>query len=128
MLGAGVPEDVLEQLIPRGIDPHMLKVARESVLGQWGYIERLPFFGRLGAKSIGEKAKLSWERVFLSRDEMAARYRASRDSKYFHFYYALRLWDVILIYGSDAMTRARLMRRSRGRDRNAPLVKWLKED
>ena len=128
VLGARVPEDVLEQLIPGGIDQRILMVARESVLGQGGYIERLPFFGRLGAKSIGEKAKLSWERFFLSRDEMAARYPAARNSRHLYFYYALRLRDVIGAYLSHTLVRGRLMMQGRGSDRNASLVNWLKQD
>jgi len=86
-------------------------------------MERMPFFGRLGAKSFGEKAKLSWERVFVSRGEMAAMYPASRDSKHVWFYYALRLRDVVRTYWFHAQQR-RVMQR-RGRDRNASLFNWL---
>ena len=125
MLGAGVPDDILKQLVPGGIDQRILMRARESVLAKTGYAQRMPLFGRLGAKSLGEKLKLSWERVFLSRDEMAATYPASRGSKHFYLYYALRLRDVIRTYWSHTFRRARLMMQSRGHDRNAALVNWL---
>jgi hypothetical protein len=128
MLNAGVPDDVLDKLVPGGIDQRILTVARESVLGQGGYIQRLPFFGRLGAKSIGEKARLSWERVFLSREEMAATYPASRNTRHLYFYYTLRLRDVVGSALSHTFERGRLMMRGRGHDRNAALVNWLKED
>ncbi|MCX6842425.1 MAG: nucleotidyltransferase family protein [candidate division WOR-3 bacterium] len=128
MLGAGVPDDVLEQLVPGGIDARIIETAREAVLGQRGYHELMPFFGRLGAKCLGDKAKLFWERVFLSREEMAAIYPASRNSRHIYLYYALRLRDVIRTYWSHVLSRGRLLARSRRRDRTAALVKWLKED
>ena len=123
MLGADVPDEVLEQLVPGGINLPVLEAARESVLARTGYMERMPFFGRLGAKSLGEKLKLSWERVFLSRDEMAATYPASRDSKCLCFYYALRLRDVVRAYRFHVEQRRVV--RSPDRDRNAALVNWL---
>ena len=123
MLGADVPDEVLEQLVPGGISLPVLEAARESVLARTGYMERMPFFGRLGAKSLGEKLKLSWERVFLSRDEMAATYPASRDSKCLCFYYALRLRDVVRAYRFHVEQRRVV--RSPDRDRNAALVNWL---
>jgi len=91
-------------------------------------MQRMPFFGRLGAKSLSEKLKLSWERVFLSRDEMAATYPTSRDSKCFCLYYARRLRDVIRTYWSHTFRRGRLMVQSRGRDPSTALVNWLTEE
>lgn len=125
MLGAAVPDAVLQQLVPGDIDPRILEAARESVLARSGYMERMPFFGRLGAKSLGEKLMLSWERIFLSRDEMAVTYPASRGSRHLYPYYALRLRDVIRTYWSHTFRRGRLMVQSRGRDRNTALVNWL---
>ena len=87
---------------------------------------RICFFHLRGVKSFGGKAKLSWERVFLSRDEMAATYPASRNSRHLHFYYALRLGHVTRSFGTHALRRARLMVQSRGRDRKDSLVNWLK--
>ena len=126
MVGAGVPDDVLERLVPGGIDQRIIEAARESVLTQAGYLQRMPFFGRLGVESLGDKAKLSWERIFLSRGEMAAIYPASRDSKYLYFHYALRLRDVIRAFVSHIRRRGRLMTRSRRHNRKDPLVNWLK--
>ena len=129
MLGAGVPDDVLEQLVPGGIDQRILETAKESVLGQTGgYMQLMPFFGRLGATSFGDRTKLSLERVFLSRGEMAAMYPASCDSRHLSFYYVLRLRDVIRTYWSHTFRRGRLMMHGRGGDPNASLVNWLKED
>jgi len=126
MLGTGVPDDVLERLVPGGIARRVLEMARESVLTQTGYGQWAPFFDLVGAKSLGDKAKLSWERVFLSRGEMAAVCPASRGSRHLYFYYVLRLRDVIRTYGAHTLRRARLMMQSRGRDRKASLVNWLR--
>ena len=128
MLGTGVPDDVLEQLVPGGLGQRLLEAARDCALTQTGYDPRVPrpFFDEWRAESLGDKARLPWKRVFLSRDEMAARYPASRDSRHFYFYYALRLRDVIRNFGSHALSRGRLMVRSRGRGREVLLVNWLK--
>jgi hypothetical protein len=126
MLGAGVPDGVLERLVPGGIDQRILDTARQSVLAQTGHGQWAPFFDLLGVESIGDKARVFSERVFLSRGEMAVKYPASRDSKHLYLYYALRLRDVIRTFGFHALRRARLMMLSRGRDRNASLLNWLK--
>jgi hypothetical protein len=116
-------------LVPGGIDQRILETAKESVLGQTGgYMQLMPFFGRLGATSFGDRTKLSLERVFLSRGEMAAMYPASCDSRHLSFYYVLRLRDVIRTYWSHTFRRGRLMMHGRGGDPDASLVNWLKED
>ena len=128
MLGAGVPDDVLEQLVPGGLDRRILETARESVLAQTGYSQGVPLFDLQGAHSLGDKVRLSWKKVFLSRDEMAAIYPASRDSRHLYFYNVLRLRDVIRSFGSHTLKRGLPVIRSRGRDRKVSLVNWLKED
>ena len=127
MLDTEVPAEVLERLVPGGFDQRILETARERVLaqtpdGQW--VAR-PFFEQRGVRSIGDKVKLSWGRVFLSRGEMAEMYPASRDSKHPWFYYALRLRDVIRTFRSHALERGRLTTRSRGRNRYVALFNWL---
>jgi hypothetical protein len=124
-MGAELPDGVLEQLVPGGIDRRILETARQSVLAQTDYGLSVPLFRLRGAKSLSDMAKLSWGRVFLSRGEMAAVYPASRESKHLWFYYALRVKDVIRNYWSHTVRRGRLMMRSRGRDRNASLFNWL---
>jgi hypothetical protein len=126
LMDAGVPDDVLERLVPGGIAQRVLEMARESVLTQNGYEEMTPLFDLLGAQSLGDKAKLSWGRVFLSREEMAAKYPASRNSRHLGRYYVLRLRDVTRTFGSYALKRGRSMMRIRGRDRRVLLVNWLK--
>jgi hypothetical protein len=128
MLGAGVPDDVLEQLVPGGIDQRILATARESVLSRTGYRQWVSLLDILGVESLGDKVRLLWERVFLSRGEMAETYPASRNARHLYRYYALRLRDVIRTYWSHTFRRGRLMMHGRGGDPNASLVNWLKED
>ena len=127
LLGAGVPDDVLEHLVPGGLDRRVFEAARQSALTRTGYDQWQPFFDKMRATALGDKAKLSWRRVFLSRDEMAATYPASRDMRYLYFYYARRVGHLVRSYTTHTLRRARLML-GRGRDRNAALVRWLKED
>ena len=126
LLDAGVPDDVLERLVPGGLDQRVLETARQSVLAQTGYGPWTPFFDLRGARSLGDKVKLFRKRVFLSRDEMAAIYPASRDSRHLYLYYALRLKDVMRVFWSHNLRRGLPMIRSRGQDRNVSLVNWLK--
>jgi hypothetical protein len=127
LLAAAVPDGVLEQLVPGGPDRRILETARESVLAETGYGRRLPpFLDLVGAKSLGDKARLPWKRVFLSRDEMAARYPASREAKHLWFYYALRLRDLTRVYWDYNLTRYREKTRGLKRSREVSLVNWLK--
>lgn len=125
MLGEKVPDDVLGRLIPAGLDQRLLETARQSVLARTGYGPWVPLFHLRGARSLGDKAKLSWLRVFLSPGEIAAMYPAARDSKLIYFYYALRFGDALRKLAVHALRRGWLLMRSRGRDQHASLFNWL---
>ncbi len=126
LLDAGVPDDVLQRLVPRGITRRVLETARESVLTWTGYEEIMPILGLLGAKSIGDKAKLFRERVFLSREEMAAKYPASSTAIHLRLYYVLRLRDVIRTFGDHNLRQCRVMMRNLVRGRKVSLLNWLR--
>jgi hypothetical protein len=126
LLDAEVPDAVLNRLVPSGIDSRILETARESVLARTDYKQWVPFFDEFGARSFGDKARVSWERIFLSRAEMASRYPAARTARSLWPYYALRVRDVARAFGSYVLRRARLMMLSR--DPSAALVKWLNGD
>jgi hypothetical protein len=125
MLDAGVPDAVLAQLVPGGIPRCILDAARDSVLTRSSHMETIPLFRRLGARSLGERARLARERAFLSRDELAVVYPAARTSRHLYLYYARRLLAVIRTYFSHVIRRARLQLGTRGRDPSAALVRWL---
>ena len=124
MLGAGVPDDVLERLLPGGLDQQVLETAMESVLTQVDYRPWVPFFDVPGVRSLGGMVRLTWKRVFLSRDEMTVKYPASRGARHLGFYYVLRLRDGLRAFGAHALRRGR-SRRSRGRGRRASLTSRL---
>jgi hypothetical protein len=127
LLAAGVPEDAPERLVPGGLDRRAFEAARQAVLTQTSYDQWLPFFDKMHATTLGARLKLSWKRVFLSRDEMAATYPASRDANHLYSYYVRRVGHLAESYATHSLRRARLIL-SRERDRNAALVRWLKED
>jgi len=127
MFGAEVPNDVLERLVPGGPDQRVIEAAQDSVLTQTGYDRMIPHsYDHLGAESVGDKARLVGRRVFLSREDMAAKYPASRNAKHFWFYYVLRFRDVIRTYWSHVLARARLMTRNLGNSRQVSLANWLR--
>jgi hypothetical protein len=76
--------------------------------------------------SLGRKAKLSRERVFLSREAMAARYPASRGARHLGFYYLLRLRDVLRAFGVLMLRRGLPLVRHRTQDPAVSLANWLK--
>jgi hypothetical protein len=126
MMGTSVPDGVPEQLVPGGIDEQVLEIARQSVLTDTGYDPWTPVSGLVGARSLGDKAKLLWERVFLSRDLMAAVYPGSRHSRHLYFYYALRLRDVIRNRGATVLHLARSPGYRRSASKSGVVANWLR--
>jgi hypothetical protein len=128
MFGVRVPEEVLERLVLGGLDQHILEMARESVTTQMSSLgcATRPVRDLWGTKSIGDKARLLWQRVFCSREEMAKMYPASRDSKHFYFFYALRLRDVLRYHGAS-VPRIMLSREIRqSASKMIAVTDWLK--
>lgn len=128
MLGANVPEDILEQLVRGGIDANLLGEAEECVLAQepfhtWAL---LPFANRLGGESGWGKVKAIREAVFPSRGKMGRRYPASRGARHVWPYYVLRLFDLPRRYGLPALRQGFQMMRVRKSDRSPSLARWLR--
>jgi hypothetical protein len=127
MFGAEVPDGVIERLVPGGPDQCVVEAASESVLTRAGYDKMIPLsYDHLGAESVGDKARLVWRRIFLSREDMGVKYPASRDAKHFWFYYVLRLRDVMGTYWSHVLARARLTARNTVSSRQTLVASWLK--
>jgi hypothetical protein len=127
MLGAAVPDDVLEWMVPEGLDQRKLETAQESIIAQTDCLRSGSLVDRWGAMSIGGKAKLSWERIFLSREKMAVLYPASRKAKHFWLYYVLRLRDVARTLVAHVLRRGLPTKRSGMEGRNAALANWLED-
>jgi hypothetical protein len=128
LLGTGVPDDVLERLVPEGIDEHVLETARQSVLADTGYDPWTPVSGLVGSRSLGDKAKLLWERVFLSRDQMARVYPASRNSRCLCSYYGLRLRDVVRNRGATVLRLVRSPGYRQSASKSAVVANWLRSE
>ncbi|MBM3313510.1 hypothetical protein FJY70_02825 [candidate division WOR-3 bacterium] len=107
VLPAQIPDAAFEQLVPGGIDPRVLEAAKALNLSQTRIGQPMSLFRMLGASSTTEKVKFAWDRVFLSREELAERYPAALGSRHLALYYARRLWDVFLAYVHHACARAR---------------------
>jgi len=128
MLAAGVPDDVLERLVPGGIDARLLKQAAECVLVQEGYDNwsLLPFPNRLGGKWTLERMKALRDAIFLSRDELASKYPRARDSRHLWPYHVLRSRDLLRNYGRATLRQGLRLMRVRERDSTSSLDGWLK--
>jgi hypothetical protein len=128
MLGAEVPGEVLERLVPGGLDANLLGKARECVLAQepfhtWAL---LPFPNRLGGKSSWGKVQALRQAVFPSRYKMGRRYPVSRGARHLWPYYVLRLVDLPLRYGVSTLRQGLRMMRARKSDNVPSLAKWLR--
>ncbi len=125
VLGARVPCEAVQQLVPGGIDPLALEGAYQSVLTHTGHGQWLPFFEVANAPSLSDMTGLSLNRVFLSRKEMAATYPESRGARLLHPYYIRRVGHVLRTYVIHTLRRAWLMAHRPARDRDAALSEWL---
>ena len=128
MSGAEVPEDVLERLIPGGLDDQVLGAARQAALGGGGFETWTPVSGLVGARSFGDMVKLFWERVFLPRDEMARVYPASRGSRHLFPFYLLRFWDAIRLHGASVLRLVRSPRYRQNKSKDAIVANWLRSE
>jgi hypothetical protein len=130
LLAVPVPEDVLGQLVPGGLDSRMLKEATKYVLAQERYRDdwallHLP--NRWGDKSTREKVKALWEMAsFPSRSQKVLRYPRSRDSRHLWPHYVLRLVALSREYGRAALQQSFRMMRIHKRDRTPSLAGWLR--
>ena len=128
MLGTGVPDGVLERLVPGGIDENVLEIAKQSVLADTGYDPWTPVSGLVGAGSFGDKARLLWERIFLSRDQMAVVYPASRNSRFLCLYYVLRFREVMRNRGATLLRLARSPSYRQTASKDAVVANWLRSE
>jgi hypothetical protein len=128
MLGGAVPDDVVERLVPGGLDPRILEMASEAFAARLSSPEYVSRSVRdlWGARSLGDRARLFWNRVFVSRSEMAEKYPQSRNAKHLCFYYARRLRDVMDAHGPDVprVVQSRDLRQRASK--MASVAEWLK--
>jgi len=126
LLNAVVPDDALERLVSGGIDKHVLEMARQAVLAETGYTPWSSVSGLLGARTLGDKAKMLWKRVFISRDEMGRVYPKSSGSRFLGRYYALRLRDAMRDRGATALKLASSPEYAQSELESTAVANWLR--
>lgn len=106
LLGAKVPEGVMDELRPGNFDERFVALAKDQIFGRkvrtgqplsmWPAVAQF-----WGAGRLRDKVRLFWMGLFLPRESMARLYPVPVDSWKMKFYYAVRLRDLLRIYGRD---------------------------
>ncbi len=134
LLGAAVPDDLMNAIKPGNFDERFMLLARERIFayGQWNS-EGLSAFPNIvqfwGSARLLNKGTLLLRRAFPSRREMARRYPAPSDSLRIYFYYPVRIKDLLLRHGRRVfrlLWRNEAMRGLAGQaNEMTALKKWL---
>jgi hypothetical protein len=106
LLGVVFPAGVMESLKPSDFDNRFVALAKDQIfsrrprdgqpLSMWPAVARF-----WGSASVNDKVSLFLKGFFLPRDAMARLYPAPADSLRIYFYYAVRLRDLLRVYGRD---------------------------
>ncbi|MGA9350203.1 MAG: nucleotidyltransferase family protein [Anaerolineae bacterium] len=113
LLGAAVPDEILDTLRPDDFDLQVVAGARERIFSDRDSTADAsslsPNLAQLwGPRRLQDKAILLLKSAFPSPEVMAQMYPALPDSKRIYLYYPVRLKDLLLRYGRAAW---RLLRR-----------------
>ncbi|MBI4767436.1 MAG: nucleotidyltransferase family protein [Deltaproteobacteria bacterium] len=134
LLGASVPEDLLETIRPHDFEEPIMDWAREQIFAVRARNSASPFISPNVAQLGGQrrllgKVSLVFERTFPSRQEMVQLYPSASDSPRLSFYYLVRLRDLFLGHRRQVW---RLLRRdealkalARQENNFTSLKKWL---
>lgn len=78
LIGAEVPEDILDQLVPGGIDPGLLETARECILTHTSCRKgsARPLHDVFGPGSLSDRMAVFWRKLLPPADVLAATYRS----------------------------------------------------
>jgi hypothetical protein len=98
----------------------------------WGEPHISYNFARLwGQANFGQKARLVWDRVFLSQDELSSKYDLQPSSPRVIYYYLVRLKDLLQRYIPLVRQKRSTQEKSReirSLDHDTALVDWLFSD
>ena len=110
LLNVPIPSEVYASLLPEGIDPELIELARSQLLDRERFEDRLtPDMVELNAtKNILKKLKIGLQRVFIPRIALARIYNVSPNSIKIVGFYWERLKYLVRNYGS---TLLRLLKR-----------------
>ncbi len=97
MMGANVPQDIIQSLKPEDAEPKLLSIGKEQVFME-KYVSASvpqPMVDLVESKGIIHKIKTVWNRIFLPREFMVTRYPVQPGSVKIYWYYLVRLWEAV---------------------------------
>jgi len=129
-LGVAVPQEVLAALGADALEGAMLAVAMEHLIACTELPDDLRTAPNLlalaGKRGVVQKTRTVLSRVFVSRAELALLYGLPERSPRLHFYYAVRLRDLLRRYtGSAWALSVSDPELAVAAARQARLVKWV---
>ncbi len=130
LVGATVPDAVLECLQPGAGEAAIVELARRQLFSDKLIASEItPSFAELAtAQHLFEKIRIFWQRIFVSKEYLAAHYALPVDSPYLYLWYPRRVLSLLRRYrsrflqmqGGDAQLDGIVTRK---RD----IVGWLEE-
>ena len=103
LVGAKIPDYVLERLRPADMTDTLLATVRSQVFGDKRIAASIPvrLAEFLESRSFIDKMRIFWQRVFVSRAVMASKYPAPVDSMRLYGYYPKRVFDLLRHHGHN---------------------------
>jgi hypothetical protein len=134
LLGAFVPDDLLETIKPNDFDEHFMAIAMKQIFPNGiGTSHGLPLSSNIsqlwGSKRLLDKMKILFKTTFQSPEVMTLTYPPPPNSLRIYFYYPVRIIDLFKRYGPTVLRLLRhdqdiLVRTSR-RNEVTALKDWL---
>jgi len=98
---ANVPEDILERMRPDDITESVLEAARIQIFTDKQFADSIPapFAKLLKSTRLSDKIRIFWQRIFLSRAEIASAYSVPIGSVNIYVCYLRRIVDTLRKHG-----------------------------
>ena len=105
LLGAGVPEAVLDQCKPDQTDPKLIEWSKELVIEGW--LNEVPMTCNIpkivGPRTLAERYRNFMGILFPSKKVLATKYAVRSDSPLLYYYYLVRPRDILVRYASTLL-------------------------
>ena len=97
LLDAAVPEKVLGALRPADLPDGLIESSCRQIFTERRLASGVtqPFADFVTSRSLTDKMKILWRRIFLTRDDLALKYSVPSDSLKIYAFYPRRLFDVM---------------------------------
>lgn len=97
LVGAAVPEKVLKGLQSVEMKADIAELARRQIFSEKEIAREVTIsFAQLAAAtSLAGKMRIFWQRVFLTREQLAVRYELPADSRWLYACYPRRVFDLL---------------------------------